>query len=85
MKASKHIRMTPRGSAPAAENGCCCQDCDEEGRLWGQRPGENLACHVLNLTHPADSQAEMSAAAAESLQCSPMDGSPPGSSVHRAL
>ena len=38
-------------------------------------------CHVLNLTHPADSQAEISAAAAKSLQCSPIDGSPPGSPV----
>ena len=33
------------------------------------------------LDTPSRQQAEMSAAAAEPLQCSPMDGSPPGSSV----
>ena len=68
-----------KGFCPAAENGRCCQD--YEGRLWGPCPRENLVCHVLNLTHPADSQAEISAAAAKSLQCSPIDGSPPGSPV----
>ena len=67
------------GFCPAAENGRCCRD--YEGRPWGPCPGENLVCHVLNLTHPADSQAEISVAAAKSLQRSPIDGSPPGSPI----